>query len=403
MKIAAVISEYNPFHSGHKYLIDQARLMLGEDTAIIAIMSGNFTQRGELAIADKTVRARAAVEAGVDLVLEIPFPFSMTSAEFYAKSGVHIADSIGVVDYLFFGSECGDTEKLKRVAENTLSDSFTKRVSDELKNSSTNEGYPALLERVYREQFGEAEHIFSSPNDTLAIEYIKAILRKGSKITPLSTKRIGAGYNEDVNLQKEHQSASAIRKLLEANDASALNYIPEMSIPVFEEAYKSGLMPSCQEKMDVAVISSFRLNSPKEKCDIHDAEGGLYNRLIDASRKANGIKALKELASTKKYTSARVMRAIWYSYFGVTSSEVSALPAYTQVLAMNSVGRKVLRSIAKISKFPVITKPSSFYDYSDKVICQKERANTADSVYYLTLNGSIKGTFALTFTPFVKE
>ena len=124
MKIAAIIAEYNPFHNGHKYQVDKIREILGEDTAIIAIMSGNFTQRGELAITDKTVRAKSAIDCGVNLVLELPFPFSMSSAEFFAKSGVKIADSIGVVDYLVFGSESGDINELSDIASVTLSPEY---------------------------------------------------------------------------------------------------------------------------------------------------------------------------------------------------------------------------------------------------------------------------------------
>ena len=116
MKVAAIISEYNPFHKGHQYQIEKLREILGEDTAVIAIMSGNFTQRGEIAITDKTVRAAAAIECGVDLVLELPFPFSMSSAEFFARSGVRIANSLGIVDYLVFGSESGNLRELSDVA-----------------------------------------------------------------------------------------------------------------------------------------------------------------------------------------------------------------------------------------------------------------------------------------------
>ena len=124
MKLAAIIAEYNPFHNGHKYQIDEARKLLGEDTAIIAIMSGNYTQRGEIAIADKTARAKLAVLEEVNLVLELPFPFSSATAEIFAKSGVHIANSIGA-DYLIFGSECGQIETISKAAEIVTSDEFS--------------------------------------------------------------------------------------------------------------------------------------------------------------------------------------------------------------------------------------------------------------------------------------
>ena len=124
MKIAAIITEYNPFHNGHQYQIDKTRELLGEDVAIIAIMSGNFTQRGDLAIADKTIRAKAAVECGVNLVLELPFPFSLSSAEFFAKSAVSIIDRLGVVDYICFGCETDDKAVLVKVAKTMLGENY---------------------------------------------------------------------------------------------------------------------------------------------------------------------------------------------------------------------------------------------------------------------------------------
>ena len=179
MKIAAIITEYNPFHNGHQYQIDKARELLGEDTAIIAIMSGNFTQRGELAIADKTVRAKAAVECGVNLVLELPFPFSMSSAEFFARSGVRIANKLGVVDYLIFGSELGYTEELTRVAENMLTAEFSNK-ADELIKSSENKssGHPKLLEEAYNSLYPDKLNSdFFTANNILALEY-KALMLK---------------------------------------------------------------------------------------------------------------------------------------------------------------------------------------------------------------------------------
>ena len=145
MKVAAIIAEYNPFHNGHKYQVDKIRDIFGEDTAVIAIMSGNFTQRGEPAIADKALRAKAACECGVNLVLELPFPFSMSSAEFFASAGVRIANELQIVDYLVFGSESGNLGNLADIAEIISSEEFiltTEKLSDSPKFK--NMGYPAI-------------------------------------------------------------------------------------------------------------------------------------------------------------------------------------------------------------------------------------------------------------------
>ncbi len=405
MKIAAIIAEYNPFHSGHKYQLDAIRECLGEDTAIIAIMSGNFTQRSEPAIADKTVRARAAVECGVNLVLELPFPFSMSSAELFAKSGVRIANALGVVDYLVFGSESGDISELSDLSDVMMSEEYS-LILDALSTDPEYKeyGYPELCSIALNRLYGkDISRDFYSPNNILAIEYIKALKSENSNIIPYTIKREGAGYLDSLDDDKEFQSATAIRgKMLEKSD-SAFDYVPNCAKKVFEEAMHLGKMPADSTRLDLAVISSLRLNSPSEWVEIHDAGGGLYNRLCDLSAEATSISSLVSLAETKKYTKARIRRAIWNTYFGVTSSEVKALPPYTQVLAMDTVGQSILKRIKKMSDFPVITKPSSYRDYDFDVILEKELSNKADSIYGLTLDVPNSGRFALKFTPYVKK
>ena len=405
MKVVAIISEYNPFHNGHEYQISKLRQMLGDDIAVVAIMSGNYTQRGEVAVADKTVRARAAVECGVNLVLELPFPYSMSSAEFFAKSGVRIAHEIGVVDYLAFGSESGDIRQLTDIAAIMQSDEYSLMLDTLAADPDYRDyGYPELcqasLERVYGRDISRES---LSPNNILAIEYIKAISSFGSTITPITVRREGAGYLDIINPMAEFQSASAIRQELEAKNASALDYVPLYAKKIYTEAMSDGKMPSDASRLDYSVIASFRLNSPTLHPDIQDASGGLYNRLCDLSAEANSISSLTAMAETKKYTKARIRRAIWNTFFGVTSSEVRALPSYTQVLAMDRIGRAVLREIKRRSDFPVITKPASYKEHSDEVIRQYELSLRADSVYQLTLKKPNSGRFSLTFTPYVKD
>lgn len=405
MKIAAIIAEYNPFHLGHKYQIDTIHKQLGEDTAIIAIMSGNFTQRGELAIADKTIRAKSAVECGVNLVLELPFPFSMSSAELFAKSGVRIANSLGVVDYLVFGSESGEISELSNLADVMMSEEYALTLDSLANDPDFKEvGHPELCAIAINRIYGkDISRDFYSPNNILAIEYIKALKSENSTIIPYTIKRVGAGYNDSHDDKKEFQSATAIRDAITQKSHSALEYVPENAKKVFAEAILEGKMPSDSSRLDLAVISSLRLNSPSDWANIHDAGGGLYNRLCDISKEATSISSLVSLAETKKYTKARIRRAVWNTFFGVTSSELKALPHYTQVLAMDSVGQTILKSIKKMSDFPVITKPSSYRDYDFDVISEKELSNRADSVYGLTLDVPNSGRFALRFTPYVKR
>ena len=405
MKIAAIIAEYNPFHLGHQYQIDAIRKQLGEDTAIIAIMSGNFTQRGEPAIADKTTRAKAAVECGVNLVLELPFPFSMSCAELFAKSGVRIANALGVVDYLVFGSELGNIGELSNLADVMMSEEYSLMLDNLSADPYYKEfGYPELCEIVLSRLYGkEIPREFYSPNNILAIEYIKALKAENSSICPYTIRREGAGYLDSLDSKEKFQSATAIRYEIQQKSSSAFDYIPNSANIVFAEAISKGKMPSNPTRLDLAVISYLRLNSPSDNVYIHDAGGGLYNRLCDLSAEANSISSLVSLAETKKYTNARIRRAIWNIFFGVTSSEVKALPHYTQVLAMDTIGQSILKSIKKVSDFPVITKPSSYRDYDFDVISEKELSNKADAIYGLTLDVPNSGRFALKFTPYVKK
>lgn len=403
MKIAAIITEYNPFHNGHEYQIKKTRELLGDDTAIIAIMSGNFVQRGGVALTDKLTRARAAVDCGVNLILELPFPYSMSSAEFFAMAGVHIAAKLGIVDYLVFGSERGNIDTLEKISKNMSSEAFRTRLA-EYTISSQNIGYPALCELVYKELYcEELESGFFTPNNILGIEYLKALKAEQSTITPVTIKREGGAYDSELTSGTSLQSASAIRDLIYDNNNSAYNFVPNNAKIIYLDAASHDRFPTDPEGLDKAIISSFRLNPPKLRAQIHDAEGGLYNRLYSVSMTESTISSLIAKTETKKFTRARIRRAIWYSFLGVTSSDVRALPEYTQVLAMDHIGRTLLKRIKKMSDFSVITKPSSYKEHSQSVISQKELSNRADAIFDLTLKCSNSAKDALTFTPYVKK
>ncbi len=404
MKTVAIICEYNPFHLGHLYQINKIRELLGDDTEIIAVMSGNYTQRGEIAIADKTIRAQAAVECGINLVLELPFPFCASSAELFARAGVHIAGSLGVVDHLAFGSEDLTTEELTESADIMLSDKFQDELSS-LSNDRLNsdKGYPKLLELAYKKAGGKRHDSLFSPNNILALEYIKAIKKEGVDMIPLAIKRMGAGYNDSLKKGTDLQSASAIRDILTNDINSALNYIPEKAKNTFLKAINNGKMPSDYSCLDKAFIAHFRLSSVSDPDMILDAGGGLYNRLKAISMKTNTINSLINFAQTKKFTTARIRRTILNSYFGVTSSEARALPSYVQVLALDLSGRNILKRMKKTASLPIITKPSDYEGLGERVAKQKSLSNKADSVYALTLKNPNEGTYSLTFSPFVKK
>ena len=400
MKTVAIIAEYNPFHTGHQYHIEKIRSEFGIDTKIIAVMSGNYTQRGDIAFADKSLRAECAVRCGVDLVLELPFPYSVSSAELFSNAAVHIINSLGVVDVLSFGSESGNINELRQIAENMLSDKYQTALSRAMKSDkSVNKGYPLLCSEIYQKLFSEDISSFSSPNNILAIEYIKSIIRFKSGIVPHTILRFGADYNDDSIVKNTHQSATAIRTLMQNDFNSAIEYLPDNSKTTLIKAHRQKMMPCDAEKLSAAVISNLRLNPTA--INIHDMAGGLYNRLQNASFEAFSISNLIELTDTKKFTTARIRRAVWYSFFGVTSSELLELPAYTQALAMNSVGMAILKNIKKVSSFKILTKPSVYSNLDELGKRQKELSDKADSVFHLTKPSHVSGKTTLKTSPFI--
>ena len=399
-----IICEYNPFHNGHLYQIEKIREEFGADTNVIAVMSGNYVQRGGVAIADKGIRAKCAVLSGVNLVLELPFPYSMSSAEYFARSAVHILTEIGCVDYISFGSESGSLDSLYATATLMLTDDYFKTL-DELskKENERKMGHAALCEAALLAISGSKPTVSLTPNNILAIEYIKAVITLKSPLKLHTVKREFNSFSDEGFVPGNIQSATAIRKSISENDISALEFIPNITKNAFLEAISTGEFPCENERLSPAVIASLRLNLPSLFEDIHDTSGGLYNRLKDMSFKANSIESLICTAESKHFTKARIRRSLFYSLLGVTSSHFNELPAYTQLLAFDTFGRAMLKTIGKQSSFPVLTKPSDIDKLPVEALPQKELSDKADAIFQMTKPIPKDGNSALRFTPFVKK
>lgn len=395
----AIIAEYNPFHTGHQYHIQSVRDELGADVTVIAIMSGNFTQRGTLAIADKRTRAECAIRGGVDLVVELPFPHSIASAEHFARAGVTLAHAMRA-RYLSFGSECGDVTTLTATAELLRSERYLDRLRTEARLPENRHlGHAALAERVFCELTGGLTDLFS-PNNTLGLEYIKAILAEGLPLCPHTIRRRGASYREELLTDSPYQSAAAIRQALLQDDPAAWAHLPIGTQQTLRRAQREGLFPIREEALSTARLASLRLN-PTPLSAPADAADGLYNRLQTLSLRADSITALTALAETRKFTRARIRRVLWYSYLGVTSSEMQEKPLYTQILGMNNRGKAYLRSLSGKAGLPLLTKPSATATLSDAARRQKATADRADAIQDLALPTPRSGISALTLTPFV--
>ena len=300
--------------------------------------------------------------------------YSSAGAEYFAAAGVHIADSLGCVDMLSFGSECGDIDEIKNAATLLTSRSFTEAFELEIiKNKD--KSFASIRETVFEKMGGKAE-ILRSPNNILAIEYCKALIKTNSKIEPITLRRNGDGYNSSEITGEANPSATALRAALK-NDTEISAYMPA---PVCD-IYKSVDGYADIKRLESAIISHLRLVEPDSLDTIAECSGGLGRRICDIAREASDFDTLVSLAATKKYTNARIRRAILYSFMGVHESEIKELPSYTQLLGANTKGREILKR-AK-NNFNIIVKPAEYKELGEKSLSQIKLTHKADSVYPL--------------------
>lgn len=337
MKIAAVICEYNPFHYGHKLLIDETRK--AGATHILAVMSGNFVQRGDAAIFDKFTRAKTALENGVDLVIELPERVSLTSAEGFAKGSIELITTLGCVDMLSFGSECGDITALREASGAIEYCVHTDYFSERIKRGKN---YPAALRDTLLEYYTpDVAEIIDSPNNTLAIEYLSALDNSGSTIEPFTITREGAPHDSESE-DGEIVSATLIRKkILSGEDHS--KYAPTVNEK-----------PANIALLERAVLAKLRTMPSYDLEQIFDGANGLGTRLYKAIRTAKTLPEAYFLTKTKRYTLARIRRAVMCAFLGITRDFALEKPAYIRVLGMNPRGKEIL-SAAENCPLPIDT------------------------------------------------
>ena len=369
MKTAGIITESNPLHYGHLALIQAVRQQFGGDTAIICAMSGDFVQRGDFAIERAHARAEAAVRGGADLVLELPLPWAISSAEGFARGGVSILAATGVVDTLAFGSECGNAAKLQRAAKALLRADFPDALREELAKGLS---FAAARESAARALIGEDAAVLREPNDILGVEYCKALLQSGSTIAPLAILRKVVGHNGGA--AKGFASASHIRELLtNGEDASA--YLTAESAAIYARECAAGRAPVTMQNAERAVLSRLCAMCKEDFARYDSGNEGLYRRFYDAARTAASVDELLSAVKTKRYAYARLRRMLLAAYLDVTAADVPPEVPYLRVLACNERGRKLLKTIKKTGSAPVLTKSADVRALSEEA--QKLFALTA--------------------------
>lgn len=396
MKECGIISEYNPFHNGHRYQTDILKSKY-PDITVVSLMSPNFVQRGECAIFDKYARAEAAVKAGVDLVLSIPLVFSVLSAEGYAEAGVSLASALGL-DAISFGAECDDTGVLFEIADFMLSEEY-KKSTEALCTSSPSLSLMRAGEKAVLLSLGErcAEAV-SKPNNILALEYIKAIKRYAPTLETIIIKRKGAGYKSLET--SPFPSAMLIRDKI-AKGESLDGLVPDSCNEVYTRCLLQGEYID-REKFLSHLHFTLLQRSDDELCDyIGSVE--LAHRIKEAINNSNNLEEAVSKAITTRFTRARIMRAVISALLKIPHNAfMHKAPSYTQLLAFGEKGREFLASRRKDS-FPIITKnaDTSEYEKDAEFTSQWSAECLADSLWSLGCYKPRSANFFLKRSPFV--
>ena len=339
MDAVGVVCEFDPLHRGHERLLRRA----GESgRVLVCAMSGNFTQRGGAACVEKFARAEMAVRCGADLVVELPTPWAMATAEKFADGGVSLLAQCGVKT-LYFGSECGDTDALWATAEALLRADVHRAIRLEMDGGLP---YAAARQAVLERETGLGA-LLAQPNNTLAVEYLKAIRRRGLAADAVTVRREDGGHHGSA-------SASHIRALLAAGqEAKAFALMPPQAADILGREMKKGLAPADPARLERAMLARLRLMNEHDFASYDSGGEGLYRRVYRAVQEGGSLGDILTRATTKRYPTARVRRMLWAAFLNLEPP--SAEVPYIRVLAATEAGRKLLRQMQD-SGVPVLTK-----------------------------------------------
>lgn len=383
MAAAGIIAEYNPLHGGHLYQLRQARERLGPETAVICAMSGNFVQRGDFALLSKHARAEAAVRSGADLVLEIPLSWACAPAERFAQGGIEVLQATGLVTDLVFGSESADAGAIRAAAEALRGPDFQEALRRELAGPIS---FAAARQRALAALIGEAgAAVLSRPNDILAVEYAKALLREGSTIRLVPILRQGAGHDEDGG---EYPSAGSIRRMLaQGQREEALSAMAPAMRAVYEAEEARGRAPVFAAGAQRAILAQLRRMEEADFLALDAGGEGLGNRLAAAAREAASVAEVLDRAKTKRYAYARLRRLVLWAYLGLFPETLPVRVPYLRPLAMNARGQALLAAMRKEAALPILTKPADVRRLSPETQAVFRQEVRATDLYTLAFPG----------------
>lgn len=365
--VVGIIGEYNPFHNGHAYHLDKSKELAKADY-VIAVISGNFVQRGNVSLINKWAKANMALTNGVDLVIELPTIYSISSAENFAYGAVKILDSLNIVDYISFGSELCDLDVLEKCADVLYKEppKFVNLLNHELSKGLS---FPKARENallMYLNDIRKYSNVLSSPNNILAIEYIKALKKLRSNIKPISVKRINSGYN-DLEITNNFASATSIRKKIIDNKPAGLSKImPPNSYRILYNNIQKGHYVKDISSFEKEILYTLRKMSIKEIANLPDVSEGLEHAIKNAANSCNTLEEFMNIIKTKRYTNTRIQRILLYALLGITKDNMKAsfkAVPYIRVLGMNQKGKDLISVISRSNpNLNIITSVKKYID-----------------------------------------
>ncbi len=373
-KISGIICEFNPLHKGHDYIIRQMK----RDNFVVCVMSGNFVQRGEVAIIDKWARAKLAVLSGADLVLELPVGVSTSTAQNFSLGSVKILNALGCVDSLCFGSECGSIENLITISDVILSEKFKDTIKVYLDDGIS---FATAREKAVAHIMGDKyQGELSGSNNILGVEYINALSITKSKIKPTTIKRLGAKHDEACD--SGFTSAMDIRRKIAGGDNfdDLMAVLPPHTFDEFYELISKGHAPCSISNLETAILCKLRSMTKPEFGKLFDISEGLENKLYKSVRTAKTLDELYDTVKSKRYSHARIRRIVLHAFLGIDKTMCS--PTYIKILAMSKNGSEILKKAKP--KLPIIGKASDIKNLSAKARKMYELECKSDDIYALS-------------------
>lgn len=363
MNTVGIIAEYNPFHLGHANHVKETRSHFGKEAVIVAVMSGDFVQRGEAAVFSKFARAEAACRNGVDLVLELPLPWSVATAERFSEAAVRILSFFGGVNAISFGSECGDIGKIEHTAKLLLSDEYAAQMKTEL---SKERHFAKARMNAVQSMAPELAEVLREPNNILAVEYAKAKNALCPEVELFTVKRTGADHDQEI--ETGLFSAKALRERLKTSGTieSWRGLIPDSALDVYDNELRHGRGPVYHESLEQAILARLRFISEQNYQELPDAEGGIGNALYRAVQNTGSLDQLQMSAKNRNITLSRIRRMILCAALGIRTEDIKRDPSYVRILACNEQGRGFLHETVCSSQ--IVTKPAQLHRSNDRMV-----------------------------------